>query len=366
MNGSIHKDIYSRLLRRFGKVMFVYTGILFLLALTGYVICRQKIWYGYESLYPLIHWLNEHILSSVLAGLLFGGLVIACYQFYAITRLLLKVTEAVDIVCRGEDELVVLPEMLKEIEVQLNSILSDVKSSRYEAKLAEQQKNDMIMYMAHDLKIPLTSVLGYLAILREDQEIPEETRKKYLSIIFDKASRLEELINEFFEVTRYNFSHIQLELTRVNISRMVEQIVYEFGPIFLEKQLRADVRVQPELYIRCDVNQMERVFDNLLRNIFSYSYPDTAVSVSVMPDEHAAVKITVSNHGMTIPKEKCEHIFDPFYRIDSARDSKTGGAGLGLAIVREIVERHKGTITCESENEQICFTILLPSGDELE
>lgn len=366
MNGKVHRGLYNRLLRHFGRVMLVYTAVLILVALAGYVICRQKIWYGYESVYPLVHWLNENILSAVLAGLLLGGLLIACYQFYAIARLMERVTEAVDVVCRGEDELVVLPEMLKEIEVQLNSIMSDVKNSRYEAKLSEQQKNDMIMYMAHDLKIPLTSVLGYLAILREDQEIPEKTKKKYLSIVFDKAGRLEDLINDFFEAARYNFSHIQLELTRINISRMVEQIVYEFDPVFMGKGLTAEIHAQPELYIRCDVNQMERVFDNLLRNVSSYSYPDTVVEVSVMPDEGDFVKITVINHGATISGEKCERIFDHFYRLDSARDSKTGGAGLGLAIVREIIELHKGSIICESENEQICFTIVLPSGEKQE
>lgn len=359
MNGRVHKDIYSRLLKRFGKVMLIYTGILIMLALIGYVVCRQKIWYYYEPLYPMVHWLNENILSAVLAGLLFGGLVIACYQFYAMTRLMEKITEAVDVVCKGEDELIVLPDMVKEIEVQLNSIMSDVKNSRYEAKLAEQQKSDMIMYMAHDLKIPLTSVIGYLSILQEESELPEETKKKYLSIVSDKAYRLEELINEFFEVTRYNFSHIRLEKERVNLSRMIEQIVYEFGPVFMEKNLTTHMDIQQEIYVLCDVNQMERVFDNLLRNISSYSYCDTEVRVCVRPDEEKTVKITVTNHGSTIPKEKCDHIFDQFYRLDSARDSKTGGAGLGLAIVREIIGLHGGTVACESEDEIIRFTIRL-------
>ena len=150
-----------------------------------------------------------------------------------------------------------------------------------------------------------------------------------------------------------------MELSKVNISRMVAQIVSEFTPMFSEKGLKSEVDIDQDIYLMCDVNQIERVFDNLLKNVFNYSYKDSTVNVSVKTCDEATVKIVIENKGKTIPQEKLEHIFEQFYRLDSSRDSRTGGTGLGLAIAKEIIELHKGTINCTSQDETIRFDIML-------
>ena len=209
------------------------------------------------------------------------------------------------------------------------------------------------------MKTPLTSVIGYLTLLRDENKISEELREKYLSISLEKAEHLEDLINEFFEITRFNLSNITLEYSRVNLTRMLEQLIYEFKPMLLEKNLKCELEIAPDTMIKCDVNKMQRVFDNLMRNAVNYSFDDSTIHIAVKQNgENLCIQFT--NCGNTIPKEKLVRIFEQFYRLDVARSSRSGGAGLGLAVAKEIVELHNGTITAKSENEQIEFTVTLP------
>lgn len=143
------------------------------------------------------------------------------------------------------------------------------------------------------------------------------------------------------------------------MTRMLEQLTYEFKPMFLEKNLKCEFEIAPDTMIKCDVNKMQRVFDNLLRNAVNYSFDDSTIHIAVKQNgENLCIQFT--NCGNTIPKEKLVRIFEQFYRLDVARSSRSGGAGLGLAIAKEIVELHNGTITAKSENEQIEFTVTLP------
>ncbi|MGO0862572.1 sensor histidine kinase, partial [Clostridioides difficile] len=168
-----------------------------------------------------------------------------------------------------------------------------------------------------------------------------ELREKYLSISLDKAERLEDLINEFFEITRFNLSNIELEYSKVNLTRMLEQLTYEFTPTLMSKNLKYTLSVAPNMMIKCDVNKMQRVVDNLLRNAIYYSFEDTTIEITAIQDEDD-IKLKFVNHGNTIPEEKLERIFEQFYRLDTSRSSNSGGAGLGLAIAKEIVELHNG------------------------
>lgn len=186
---------------------------------------------------------------------------------------------------------------------------------------------------------------------------------KYTDIALKKAQRLEDLTNEFFEITKYNFSDSVLSLSKVNISMMLEQIVYEFDSMFKEKILSTNINIEQNIFIQCDIEKMERVFDNLFKNAVNYAYANTIINIG-MRREQDKVIISVQNSGKTIPKEKLEHIFEQFFRLDSSRNSSTGGSGLGLAIAKEIVTLHHGQIICNSENETIEFLITLPSVEQ--
>ena len=275
------------------------------------------------------------------------------------TKYFVEINTGIDALLKDDDEDVHLSSELAATEKKINTIKHILHKRKVDTQLAEQRKNDLVVYLAHDLKTPLTSVIGYLTLLRDEGLISDELREKYLTISLDKAERLEDLINEFFEITRFNLSNITLQYSKVNITRLLEQLVFEFKPMLLDKNLSCNLDIPPNLMLKCDVNKIQRVFDNLLRNAVFYSFADTCIDIAVTQNNKETI-IRVTNHGDTIPSEKLERVFEQFYRLDTSRGSNTGGSGLGLAIAKEIVELHHGTITAESSNELITFTVTLP------
>lgn len=286
-------------------------------------------------------------------------LVVLRIYLNSFTRYFNEINRGIDALLQEDTEEVVLSSELAATEKKINSIKHTLEQRKLETELAEKRKNDLVMYLAHDLKTPLSSVIGYITLLRDENQISDELRERYLSISLEKAERLEDLINEFFEITRFNLSSIVLEYGKINLTRMLEQLLYEFKPILSEKNLTYEVEMQPDIMLVCDANKMQRVFDNLLRNAVNYSYADTSIRVAVKQMKNW-VRISITNEGNTIPKEKLERIFEQFYRLDTARSSSSGGAGLGLAIAKEIVELHHGNIIAESKNGFTCFEVILP------
>ena len=245
------------------------------------------------------------------------------------------------------------------MERKLNTVKHTIERQKSDMQSAEQRKNDLIMYLAHDLKTPLASVIGYLNLLHDEKQISDELREKYLSVSLDKAERLEDLINEFFEISKYNLSTITLEYSKINLARLLEMLLYEFQPMLKEKNLTCNLSVSDDITMKCDANKIQRVFDNLLRNAVIYSFDGTDIDITVTEQGGNAV-IKFTNHCDTIPAEKLDRIFEQFYRLDAARNTGSGGAGLGLAIAKQITTLHSGTITAKSENETVEFEVTLP------
>lgn len=255
-----------------------------------------------------------------------------------------------------------------------------LEKTQQEREAVKQQKNDMLMYLAHDLRTPLTSVLGYLTLLDDEPELPLEVRKKYTGVALEKAERLEELLEEFFDITKLNLTEMVLEKEKRNFSRMLEQIIFEFEPLFQEKNLKMESEIIPDVYIKCDADKMQRVFDNLLKNAVNYSEPGTELFFEMhtykksqklegkkrkkVQQSVQMVSVSLRNQGEVLSQENLAKIFDQFYRSDSARKTRNGGAGLGLAIAKEIVELHNGTICAGSEDGETVFTVELPLEDK--
>ena len=344
------------------------TFVIFMLGYSIYSALRDHVAYYYydfftpyivEPLYSLMAVVRDMAMPFVILLLAAGWLWVPWAFFRLYQRDLTRVVEAAGSLMDPAAAPPDLPNVLAPAEAELRRARQQVQRNAAIAREAEQRKNDLIVYLAHDLKTPLTSVIGYLTLLRDEPQISPEMRARYTGIALDKAERLEDLINEFFDITRFNLSHIELDRRPTDLTRMVEQVVSEFGPMLAEQRLTCRTDLPPRLEYSCDPDKMARVFDNLLRNACHYSYPDTEVEIAVVVESGAAV-LTFRNSGRTIPPEKLDRIFEQFFRLDESRASRTGGAGLGLAIARQIVELHGGTISAESADEHICFTVRLP------
>ncbi|WYJ92319.1 two-component system, OmpR family, sensor histidine kinase VanS [Enterococcus sp. 9E7_DIV0242] len=226
-------------------------------------------------------------------------------------------------------------------------------------KRETQRTKDLITYLAHDLKTPLASVIGYLNLLIDSPELTTEQRAKFLKITLDKAGRLEELINAFFDITRFSLQDIHLEKTEMDLVLLIQQMTEEFYPLLSEKNQRMTYEGPETVAVEADSEQLARVLNNLFKNALSYGNPNSNIQVS-LSESAKAIQLSVRNEGATIPKRQLEMIFDKFYRLDHARSTKTGGAGLGLAIAKEIMLAHGGTILAVSENGLTTFELTLP------
>ena len=251
------------------------------------------------------------------------------------------------------------PEEYAGISAQIVQIKS--KMLRHEQILKEEaaRKNDLITYLAHDLKTPLTSVIGYLSLLDEAPDMPAKQKARYTHIALDKANRLEKLINEFFEITRYNLQQIVLEKERVDLYYLLVQLTDEFYPVLSAHGNTIELSADEKCTLYGDPEKLARVFNNLLKNAIHYSYPGTPIDILV-EEEADQIILLFRNRGKTISRQQLTSIFDKFFRLDDARNSHTGGAGLGLAIAREIITLHGGTISADSEKELTTFRVSLP------
>lgn len=253
------------------------------------------------------------------------------------------------------------PKEYAEISAQMTEIKSVMRQHEQRLKEESARKNDLIVYLAHDLKTPLTSVIGYLSLLEEAADMPIEQRAKYVNITLDKALRLEKLLNEFFDITRYNLEHITLEKETIDLYYMFVQMTDEFYPLLQAHSNTTELHIDENITVYGDAEKLARVFNNILKNAIAYSYPNSVIEIWAEQDT-ANIKIYFQNAGKTIPSHKLESIFEKFFRLDESRASNTGGAGLGLAIAKEIVALHGGTITVDSQDEKTTFCISLPAG----
>jgi len=317
----------------------------------------SRMWFP-GPMFDFLTFLVRNVVLLFLMAWSVGFILIFLWFWFKTLGYLENIIKATEDIYHSENELIVLPVALKDVEDQMNQIRLNIKENQRIAKEAEQRKNDLLVYLAHDLKTPLTSVIGYLTLLKDEEDISENIRKKYTGISLEKAERLETLINEFFEITRFNLTATHLDISSINLTRMLEQVVYEFEPLLSEKRLKCGISLPPDIMLNCDANKMSRVFDNLIRNAVNYSHEDTKISI-LGCKEGNKVRLKFRNIGDPISDEKLARLFEQFYRLDDARGTDAGGAGLGLAIAKEIVGLHGGTITATCEGEVVEFEVVL-------
>lgn len=222
---------------------------------------------------------------------------------------------------------------------------------------AERQKNELITNVAHDLRTPLTTIVGYLELIKDDTALSKEDVHKYSGIAYEKSIRLQEMMDDLFEFTKLDNADIKLNKSMINLSGLIMQMTDEFYPSFKDCNITPIVDLPEEnIYVQGDGQLLARVFDNLISNALKYGYHNTDLKIEVSSDEKYAT-VKVINHGDTIASEDIPLLFNKFYRTDSSRNSKTGGTGLGLAITKNIVDLHHGDISVTSDDQITTFIV---------
>ena len=308
---------------------------------------------------PVITWLYWRIDALFIFYLIIGFSVIFYYYWKKPWAYLNEIVEATQTIYEQNDHTIALSEPLQDIANQLNQIKMSVLLSKQAAKEAEDKKNELVMYLAHDIRTPLTTVIGYLSLLSEAPDMPTVQKAKYVEIALEKAERLEKLINELFEITRYHTKTVPLKKENLDLYCLLVQLIDEFYPTLSARGNTAVLDADENLFVMADPEKLARVFNNILKNAAAYSYPNTEISIAAHK-QNTNIVITIQNHGKTISQEQLKDIFEKFNRLDEARLSDTGGAGLGLSIAEEIIHLHGGEITATSQNDTICFTVILP------
>lgn len=356
----LQKTIRTRYQMQFWGSMTLYTVVMAMVAAMIYVVQESRIWYATDPLYPLLKTL-KNISPYAAAAIWIGGAALLLFHYWK--RSASDTVGLIDSIKQMQNDQehidISVPDNLIEIKPVLQEMLDKSQKDRQAAKAAEQRKNELIAFLAHDLKTPLTSVIGYLSLLMESPEMPDEQRDEYSKIALDKALRLESLINQLFEISRFNLDEMVLDKEEFDLKYLLLQLTDEFYPVLEPQKKTIDLKIPDELKVKADAGKLARVFNNILRNAVAYSLPESVITIEAFQDDkHTSVAFM--NQGNTIPEDQLKTIFNKFYRLDEARASDTGGAGLGLAIAQEIVQLHNGKIEAKSADQTVTFAVTLP------
>ena len=312
-----------------------------------------------ESLnYEVYYWIvnNRNIVVYLYIGIV---MAIVIYRFMSKhVNDIQEVYNALDLILKEDNETIKLPSEMNQFSDKINEIKYDYILTKKNEREAEQKKNDLIVYMAHDLKTPLTSIIGYLTLLKDEKEISKELQEKYIKIALDKALRVEDLTNQFFDITRYNLQKMPINKQEMNLVYLLKQVIDECYPMLEKRNLKCDLKSVDKVMYVGDGDKLARAFDNLLKNAINYSYENTTIEIQ-LEEKEGKISIVFRNKGDKIPQYKLDKLFEKFYRGDDARTSSTGGAGLGLAITKQIIELHQGKIYVKNDDEYIEFFIEL-------
>lgn len=308
----------------------------------------------------------EPFVDLWLVGAAFLTLALFILYFFLLTepfaRYFTEVADGIQEVAAGNFEVefpVRMEDELSVISRNLNKMTDDIKHMMENERNTEQAKNELITSVAHDLRTPLTSIIGYLALVAKKEDLDPEMKQKYVTIAYEKAMRLERLIEDLFSYTKVSFGQITLRKSTVDMVKLTEQLLDEFYPSIQQADLTSTFQAnEKQMLLEVDGDLMARAIANLISNAIKYGKDGKVLRVELQRRDRD-IKLMVTNYGQMIPEADLAHIFDKFYRVEASRSMDTGGSGLGLAITRNIVRMHGGTVDVRSDYGGTVFTVTL-------
>ncbi len=278
------------------------------------------------------------------------------------TRYIDEISRSVNIIAKGDLDISVPVKGHDEFSVlaqNINGMTEQLRYSFAKQKEMEENKAELITNVAHDLRTPLTSIIGYLQLINDEKEITQETTKKYASIAYNKSLKLQRLIDDLFDYTRYGNSGMTIKHDNIDMSGLLVQLAEEYYPVFQSAGMVCRLNIQSHILVSGDGDLLARVFDNLFNNAIKYGKDGKICDVYAEKQDNTAIFHVIS-YGEEIPNEKLERIFDKFYRVEQSRSQEHGGTGLGLPIARSIIRLHGGEIFASSSNGRTVFSVIIP------
>ncbi|WP_342366512.1 HAMP domain-containing sensor histidine kinase [Peribacillus sp. TH16] len=300
----------------------------------------------------LISQLNKHFLFATLL-LLFFMLITIYFLSKALTRPLITMKEATTKLSKGNFS-VSVPVRSKD---ELGELAQSIQSLANELNYLKKERNEFLASISHELRTPLTYIKGYADIARrKDLDIPERTQ--YLEIIHEESKRLNSLLDELFNIARMDVNTFTISKETVPLSSFLQSVYEKVLPAFTNKNIQLNLECKDNLFMDIDPSRFEQVLLNLLDNALKYSNEYTVTTIKAI-ESIGSISISIIDQGVGIPKADIPHVFDRLYRVEKSRARATGGFGLGLSIVKQLVEVQGGTISVKSSIEQgTCFTII--------
>ena len=249
---------------------------------------------------------------------------------------------------------------MDEVVSSINHLVDSTVRAIEEERKIEKSKDELITNIGHDIRTPLTSVIGYLGLIENQQYHSQEELARYAHVAYRKAQQMQSLVQDLFTYTATRQTTTEISPVQVQVLRFMEQLVADFELSAREKtiELRLDIRPK-NLVASFDVDKMARVFHNLLSNALKYGIGAHYIELLAYQEEDY-IYFKVKNDGQPLDKSELEDIFQRSYRADQSRSANQPGTGLGLAIVRNIVELHHGRVYAEVEGKETIFTIEIP------
>jgi signal transduction histidine kinase len=246
----------------------------------------------------------------------------------------------------------------------VNALVDSVVQSMNDERKIEKSKDELITNVSHDLRTPLTSIIGYLGLVEDKQYRSEDDILKYTHIAYEKAKQMKNLVEDLFEYTKVQQHGAPVNIMRVDLNQLLEQLTASFALEAEKRGIEISSKVVPNpLMIEADPEKLGRVFNNLVTNAFKYGNGASYVRIDAH-QENTNVVVTVANDGTPIPEKSLSHLFERFYRAEASRSRATGGTGLGLAIVKSIVDLHHGQVSVTSDEHETAFRVTLPLKQE--
>lgn len=251
--------------------------------------------------------------------------------------------------------------LVQQIVDSFNNMINVSAKIKLEERAAERSKDEMITNISHDLRTPLTAIIGYLGLVESAQNLDEESKQKYIHTASKKAYQMKTLVEDLFEYSKTQNPEVRLNWTNLSVGDLLDQLASLFEIDAKNKEIEIITETNPaQIIMEGDSDKLARALMNLITNALKYAHGASYIKLSAKILDDEMLQLTVSNDGESIPKEAIDDLFNRFYRVESSRNNETGGTGLGLAIVKGIVEKHSGTVSAKSSEEETQFILNLP------